>query len=610
MPDSPILEGLNEAQRRAVTAGTGPYLILAGPGSGKTRVLTHRIAYLVEEMAVPAYRIMAVTFTNKAAREMQHRAQRLLSRADGSTAYNGLLIGTFHSICARFLRIEHEHTPYTQDYAIFDTRDQLAAVKKAALGRGVDIKRFTPRSLLNAISDQKNELRTPEVYADRVDTYFDEIASRVYAGYQDILREANALDFDDLLMQTVFLFQRYPEVAEKYQGRLEHVLVDEFQDTNFAQYKLVQALAAPQNNVFAVGDADQSIYAFRGADYRNVLRFERDYADHTTVLLEQNYRSTQTILDAAMAIIDRNPNRTPKRLFTDRGAGEKIMLFEAYDEDEEAGFIVDQIVRFNEEAEYNPGECAVMYRTNAQSRALEGAFKRAGVPYRLIGATAFYQRAEIKDLLAYLRVIVNPSDAIGLERVINTPPRGIGNKTLETLSDWAGQLGLSLGAALLSLLAGAEGPFSPRARKALEQFAALLAGWQTLAAEGKSPLEVLDAVLDDIGFASYLNTGGRDDVDRWDNVMELREAAAEFNGQDLITFLTEVALVSDVDVRDDEVEAPSLMTLHSAKGLEFPVVFICGIAEGTLPHTRSVEADIWPATPRPCRRNVACCTWA
>ena len=302
------------------------------------------------------------------------------------------------------------------------------------------------------------------------------------------------MDFDDLLMQTVFLFQRYPEVAEKYQGRLEHVLVDEFQDTNFAQYKLVQALAAPQHNVFAVGDADQSIYAFRGADYRNVLRFERDYADHTTVLLEQNYRSTQTILDAAMAIIDRNPNRTPKRLFTDRGAGEKIALFEAYDEDEEARFIVDQIVRFNEEAEYNPGECAVMYRTNAQSRALEGAFKRAGVPYRLIGATAFYQRAEIKDLLAYLRVIVNPSDAIGLERVINTPPRGIGNKTLETLADWAGQLGLTLGAALLSLLAGAEGPFSPRARKSLEQFAALLAGWQTLVAEGKSPLEVLDAV--------------------------------------------------------------------------------------------------------------------
>ncbi len=592
MPESPILTGLNDAQRRAVAAGTGPYLILAGPGSGKTRVLTHRIAYLSEEMGVPAYRIMAVTFTNKAAREMQHRAQLLLSRSESPAAHSGLLIGTFHSICARFLRIEHAHTPYTQDYLIYDTRDQLAAVKKAALDAGVDIKRFTPRSLLNAISDQKNELRTPEVYADRVDTYFDEIASRVYARYQVILRDSNAMDFDDLLMQTVILFQRYPEVAEKYQTRLEHVLVDEFQDTNFAQYKLVQALAAPQNNLFAVGDPDQSIYAFRGADYRNVLRFERDYPDHTKVLLEQNYRSTQHILDAAMAIIDRNPNRTPKRLFTDRGAGEKIGLYEAYDENDEAGHIVETIVTLNERAEFNPGECAVMYRTNAQSRALEGAFQRAGIPYRLVGATAFYERAEIKDLLAYLRLILNPNDVISLERIINTPARGIGTKTVETLTEWAVSLGVSPGVALLSLLTGAEAPFTPRARKQLESFAGSLAAWQTLAVQKKTPLEILDAVIDDIGYASYLNTGGREDVDRWENVMELRAGAAEFEGQDLATYLTEVSLVSDVDTRDDDVDAPSLMTLHSAKGLEFPVVFICGIAEGTLPHMRSLEAEL------------------
>ena len=586
MPDSPILHGLNDAQRQAVAAGDGPHLILAGPGSGKTRVLTHRVAYLIHERGVRPYRIMAVTFTNKAAREMQHRIEALLGGA-----LSGLLIGTFHALCARFLRIEAEHTPYTQDYAIFDTRDQLAAVKQAALDLNLDIKRYTPRSLLNAISSAKNELLDPGAAARRAQTYFGEVAARVYQRYQEILLQANAMDFDDLLMQAVLLFQDHPAVAAKYQERLLHVLVDEFQDTNYAQYVLVRALAAPQDNLFAVGDPDQSIYAFRGADYRNVLRFSQDYPQARTILLEQNYRSTQNILDTAMAVIDRNPDRTPKRLFTRRGAGPRVTLYEAYDEEDEGRFIVGTIASLNERAEYNPGDCAIMYRTNAQSRVLEESFRRAGLPYRLIGATRFYDRREVRDLLAYLRLVHNPADTVSLERVINTPPRGIGNKTLESLREWAAAQGLVPGVALLSLRAGAEGPFSPRARKALADFADLLAGWQALAQEGRPPQDILDAVIEAVSYEGYLRDGTPEGEDRWENVLELRQAASDYAGQGLAAFLTEVALVSDVDTRDDDLDAPALMTLHSAKGLEFPVVFIAGLEEGMLPHIRSIEAD-------------------
>jgi DNA helicase-2/ATP-dependent DNA helicase PcrA len=593
MPDSPILHGLNDAQRSAVAAGEGPHLILAGPGSGKTRVLTHRVAYLMQEMGVHPYRIVAVTFTNKAAREMKGRIEAMhIQDADGHPIpLTGLTVGTFHAICARILRVEAEYTPYTQDYAIFDTRDQLNAIKRAALDLNINIKQYTPRSLLNAISAAKNELQTPEVFSDRVDTYFGEVASRVYFRYMDVLQESNALDFDDLLMQTVLMLQRYTEVADKYQQRFQHVLVDEFQDTNFAQYKLVQAFAWPQNNIYAVGDPDQSIYAFRGADYRNVLRFECDFPDHKAILLEQNYRSTQNILDAAMAIINRNPNRTPKALFTDRGAGERLTLYEAYDEEDEGQFVVGTIIKLNDDAQFNLSDCAIMYRTNAQSRALEESFRRAGVPYRLIGATRFYDRREIRDLIAYLRVIHNPDDAVNLDRVINTPPRGIGNKTQEVLREWAAQQKMSLGAALLHLYSGAEAPFSPRARKALEGFAEKLAGWRGMVQVGKPPLQILDAVIDDTVFGGYLRDGTPEGEDRWENVLELRESAADYNQQTLSDYLLEVSLVSDVDTRDDGVAAPSLMTLHSAKGLEYPVVFITGLEEGVLPHMRSLESD-------------------
>ncbi|MBN2471765.1 MAG: UvrD-helicase domain-containing protein, partial [Anaerolineae bacterium] len=587
MPESPLLQGLNDQQREAVSAGTGPHLILAGPGSGKTRVLTHRVAYLIREMDVTPYRIMAVTFTNKAAREMKGRIERML----GGYELDGLAIGTFHALCARILRVEADYTPYTRDYVIFDTRDQLSAVKQSAVEQNIDIKRFTPRGLLNAISTAKNDLLTPEVYSDRVDTYFGEIASRVYLRYQELLRESNALDFDDLLMQAVALFSRYTEVAEKYQHRFEHVLVDEFQDTNFAQYKLVQALALPQQNIFAVGDPDQSIYAFRGADYRNVVRFESTYSDARKILLEQNYRSTQNILDAAMAIINHNPNRTPKHLFTDRGPGEPLTLYEAYDEDDESRMIVNTIMELNEDGYHSPGECAVMYRTNAQSRSIENAFTRAGMPYRLVGATRFYDRREIRDLHAYLRVIHNPSDSVSLERVINLPARGIGNKTLQQLRDWAEAQRITPGMAVLALREGADSPFSPRARRALEEFADLIASWRAMVEAGKTPLQLIDAVIDDIAFAAYLRDGSNEGEERWENVLELREGAVAFNTVSLGDYLTEVALVSDVDTRDEGVDAPSLMTLHSAKGLEFPVVFLSGLEEGMLPHMRSLESD-------------------
>jgi DNA helicase-2/ATP-dependent DNA helicase PcrA len=588
---SPILDKLNDAQRQAVTAGNGPHLILAGPGSGKTRVLTHRAAYLIQEMGVHPYRIMAVTFTNKAAREMRDRIEQLLSEQK-TTAPGGLTIGTFHAICARFLRIEAAHTPYSQDYAIFDTGDQLDVVKQACNELNIDPKRFSPRSLLSAISRAKNELLTPEAFADRAGDYFSRQAAKVYARYQELLLASNAMDFDDLLMQAVILFTGKPEVLEKYQNRLAHILVDEFQDTNYAQYALVRLLAAPKNNIFAVGDPDQSIYAFRGADYRNVLRFEKDYPDLRKILLEQNYRSVQNVLDAAMAVIDRNPHRTPKRLFTERGPGEPLTLYEAYNEDEEARYVVQTIGALDEDGEYALSECAVMYRTNAQSRALEEAFVHANMPYRIFGATRFYDRREVKDVLAYLRLIHNPNDSISLRRAINTPPRGIGGKTVEALELWAGQSGVTPGVALLSLRTGAEGPFSPRAREALRRFADLLAAWRALVEAGKPPLDIIEAVLTDTAFEGYLRNSGPDGDDRWENVLQLRERAADFGDGSLADFLIDTALVSDVDIRDSDQPGPSLMTLHSAKGLEFPVVFIVGLEDGILPHSRSIEADM------------------
>jgi DNA helicase II / ATP-dependent DNA helicase PcrA len=581
-----ILSGLNPQQREAVTAGPGPTLILAGPGSGKTRVLTHRIAYLAGHLGVAPRNIMAVTFTNKAAREMKNRVEGLL---DGGL--RGLTIGTFHSICARFLRREAVHLPVTADFAIFDADDQLALAKQAVKELNLNDKQYSPARMLNKISAAKNELIGPDEYA--AGTYVAEIVKRVYVRYQQLLALNNALDFDDLLVSVVRLFNDNPEVLAKYQRAYEHILVDEFQDTNTAQYALLRQLAARHRNLYAVGDPDQSVYRWRGADYRNVRRFQEDYPDADTLLLEENYRSTQTILDAAMAVIDRHPGRTRKQLFTQRQGGVKLFAYEAYNEQEESQFVVDTIAELVRAGEAEPGDCAVMYRTNAQSRSVEEAFLRAGLPYRLVGAQRFYGRKEIRDVLAYLRLVHNPADSVSLLRVINTPPRGVGSKTLDLLLSLASREGLAPSDVLLDL--GEHGrrsrfadTFGGKAGAALAGFGQMLQHW-LLARSELSVAQLMDLVLDRVGYAEYINDGSEEGMERWGNVLELRGVAAENPDSSLTEFLEQVALVSDQDTLAEEGQTPTLMTLHAAKGLEFPVVFIVGLDEGVLPHQRSFD---------------------
>jgi DNA helicase-2/ATP-dependent DNA helicase PcrA len=588
-----LLSSLNPQQRQAVTTSPGPTLILAGPGSGKTKVLTHRIAYLVGSLGIAPHYILAVTFTNKAAREMRGRVEALLEASGG---LRGLTLGTFHSICARFLRREAEHLPVTADFVIFDEADQQALVKEVVRELNLDEKQYSPGKLLHRISAAKNELIGPEEYA--ANTYLAEVTQRVYARYQQLLAAHNALDFDDLLMSVVALFNQRPEVLAKYQRRYEHVLVDEFQDTNTAQYALLRQLAAVHHNLYAVGDPDQSVYRWRGADYRNVRRFQQDYPDVRTLLLEQNYRSTQTILDAAMGVIDKHPGRTRKELFTERLGGAEVFVHEAYNEQEEAQFVVDTILQLMTKGQAMPGECAVMYRTNAQSRAVEEAFLRAGLPYRLVGAQRFYGRKEIKDVLGYLRLIHNPADAISLLRVINVPPRGIGAKTLEQLQAAASAAGLTMVDLLRNM--GEKGSkslyatqFGNKAASVLAGFGKLLNYWALVRnrPEGMSVVQLMDEVLDRIRYRGYLDDGTEEGEERWANILELRGVASANPDVSLSEFLEQVALVSDQDTLGDPQasNAPTLLTLHAAKGLEFPIVFIVGLDEGVLPHQRSFD---------------------
>ena len=586
-----LLARLNPAQRDAVSASPGPLLVVAGPGSGKTRVLTHRIAYLIQEMRVSPWHIMAVTFTNKAAREMEHRIEALL---DGRP--QGLNMGTFHAICARLLRREVDNlTHYQRDFVIFDTADQLQVVKGALGELRLDDKKFPPAKMLNGISTAKNDLITPDIY--QATNYIGEVTRRVYEYYQLALQTNNAMDFDDLLMQAVLLFDERPDVLQKYQTRYEHILVDEFQDTNATQYRLLRQLAGAHNNLFAVGDSDQSIYKWRGADYRNVQNFYRDYPAARTIMLEQNYRSTQVILDAAMGVIRRNADHMPKKLFTERHGGAKIMVREAYNESDEAATVVSTIEDLMLQG-HNGNECAVMYRTNAQSRALEEAFVAAGLPYRLVGATQFYQRREIKDVIAYLRVVHNPRDAVSLGRILNVPTRGIGQTTQQQFYLWAAGQGLQPAEALVRLAtdADAQHPFTGRAYNALYTFGGQLANWIALS-ERVSVGDLLDAILRDVRYQVYLDDGTDEGVDRWENVMELRGVAGAASGAgldeglSLADFLQQVALVAETDNLDNAAQATTLLTLHAAKGLEFPVVFITGLEEGLLPHSRSLDNE-------------------
>lgn len=583
-----LLDKLNPQQREAVTTVDGPVLVLAGPGSGKTRVLTHRVAYLIREINIPAHHIVAVTFTNKAAGEMRERVEALLAdRTDG------LQIGTFHAICARMLRVEAGMgtLPYSRDYTIYDTDDQLSLIKRILSELNVDVKKFQPGRVLGAISSAKNELIPPDDYPYGRD-YFSEVVRRVYPAYQKRLIESNAMDFDDLLMQTVILLRGSEAAREKYQRRYEYVMVDEFQDTNTAQYQLVKLLGKPQDNVFVVGDEDQGIYAFRGADYRNVMQFKTDYPAARTILLEQNYRSTQIVLDTARAVIDRNRHRTPKALFTDREGGKRVTIFEAYSEADEGEFITTQIRRLMKTRGLRYRDFAIMYRTNAQSRPLEDAAVAAGLPYRLIGGVAFYKRKEIRDLIAYLKLINNPDDTVSFQRIVNTPGRGIGEKSVSAFSTWVQQRGAGLASALDAAANGEILPITGRAGKSIAEFSELIRDARSLTEEGDLTL-VFDEVIARTGYMIYLNESTTDSDDqireRQENVSALRGTISEKRDLSLNDFLAETSLASDTDALDPNADAVTLLTLHSAKGLEYPVVFITGVEEGLLPHSRSLS---------------------
>ncbi len=579
-----LLSGLNIEQQQAVTAGTGAVLVLAGPGSGKTRVLTHRIAYLISEMGVNPYHILAVTFTNKAAQEMQHRVESMLG---GKT--RGLMLGTFHAFCARLCRVEAEHLPVDSNFVIFDADDQVNLVKRAIKDLNVDEKRYRPQGVHAVISRAKNDLITADDFPTQ--DFYTKTVQHVYQRYQQLLLTSNAVDFDDLLLYTTRLFRDNPEVCQKHARRYEYVLVDEFQDTNIVQYELLKYLASFHENVFVVGDADQSIYRWRGADYRNEMRFRQDFPSAQVVILEQNYRSTQNILNLAMAVIDRNVNRTRKRLFTERGEGGKASFYMAADDMEEANYVIETIALLILNKQAKPGDFAVMYRTNAQSRVIEEAFVRAGLPYKVVGAQRFYGRREVKDMIAYLRTVHNPKDEVSLMRVINTPSRRIGTKGIEVLRTESQKMGVSFGEYLLGTdfsQASQINTFGAPAARALFSFQQMLIGWVQLA-QTTDPLQLLDRILEDTQYKNYIDDGTDEGTDRWENVMELRRLVTDNREAGLTAILEQIALVSDQDTLTAGDSVPTLLTMHAAKGLEFSSVFIVGLNDGTLPHSRSFD---------------------
>jgi DNA helicase-2/ATP-dependent DNA helicase PcrA len=583
-----ILAELNPAQKAAVEAINGPVLILAGPGSGKTRVITHRVAYLIRVVGVNPHRIMAVTFTNKAAREMEERLNKLVS---GSV--QDLTLGTFHAICARILRHEGKAIGIDSKFTIYDDDDQISLLKRSLLDLDLDPKQFAPRALQSVISNAKSQMLTPSDLHGR--SYFEEVTQRVYERYQQLLTASSALDFDDLLMKTVLLFRQDPEILAKYQARYQHIQVDEFQDTNLVQYELVKQLAGKYRNICVVGDPDQSIYSWRSADIRNILNFEKDFPDAKVVLLEQNYRSTQLILEAASHVISANKQRKPKDLWTENEKGLPPAVIETYTEEEEAQYVVNEIDNLIRSGEVKAGDCAVMYRTNAQSRVLEEAFIRYGMPYKLVAGTRFYERREVKDIIAYLRLIQNPYDTVSLLRVINVPQRGIGERSLDELTRWARSQGVNEYQALRlladSLESEADLPFSVRTVKVLAGFAVMI---ETLIEKTRelNLMALFDLVVEKSGYKQYL-VGLVDGEERWENVLELRGVAQDYkemkSGEGLTAFLEGVTLVSDVDILEEKLDTVTLITLHQAKGLEFPVVFIVGMEDGILPHFKSID---------------------
>ncbi|MFI9775883.1 DNA helicase PcrA [Streptomyces sp. NPDC051956] len=615
-----LLDGLNENQKAAVVHGGSPLLIVAGAGSGKTRVLTHRIAYLLGERGVHPGQILAITFTNKAAGEMKERVESLV----GPRA-NAMWVSTFHSACVRILRRESKKLGFTSSFSIYDAADSKRLMALVCRDLDLDPKKFPPKSFSAKISNLKNELIDEEDFAAQAADGFEKTLAQAYAMYQSRLREANALDFDDLIMTTVHLLRAFPDVAEHYRRRFRHVLVDEYQDTNHAQYALVRELVGsadsgrgedeppraddlPPAELCVVGDADQSIYAFRGATIRNILQFEEDYPDATTILLEQNYRSTQTILSAANAVIERNESRRPKNLWTNAGAGAQITGYVADTEHDEAQFVADEIDRLTDARDAKAGDVAIFYRTNAQSRVFEEIFIRVGLPYKVVGGVRFYERKEVRDVLAYLRVLANPEDSVPLRRILNVPKRGIGDRA-EAMIDALSQREKISFPQALRRVDEAYG-MAARSTNAVKRFNTLMEDLRTIVESGAGPATVLEAVLERTGYLAELQSStDPQDETRIENLQELAAVALEFEQESatadgaaegageasvgtLSEFLERVALVADSDQIPDEEDDGSgvitLMTLHTAKGLEFPVVFLTGMEDGVFPHMRSL----------------------
>lgn len=600
MPAGDLLDGLNGPQREAVVHGGSPLLVVAGAGSGKTRVLTHRIAYLLRERGVAPSEVLAITFTNKAAGEMKQRVADLV----GSSA-RAMWVSTFHSACVRILRAEATRLGFGTSFSIYDTQDSQRLMAMVCRDMDLDPKKFPPRTFNRAVSDLKNELIDPLAAAAAASGRQEQLVAEAYGHYQRRLAAANAMDFDDLISQTVTLLQSHPDVRAKYRAKFRHVLVDEYQDTNHAQYVLVRELVGGQADGIApaelcvVGDSDQSIYAFRGATIRNILQFEQDYPNARTIVLEQNYRSTQIILSAANAVIARNPDRPAKVLWTDVGAGEPIVGYAADSEHDEARFVADQVEALRAEG-VRPSQVAVFYRTNAASRVFEEVFIRRGLPYRVVGGVRFYERREVRDVLAYLRVLANPRDEVSLRRIINVPKRGIGDGAVAALEGEARQRGSGLWSAVAACADGSA-TLPGRAHSAVAQVGALLVALRSLVESDARPSEVIEAVLDQTGYLEMLRTSGDpQDESRIENLAELEAVAREFEeaaaAEDevpvLATWLEQVSLVADADeipADDPAGGVVTLMTLHTAKGLEFPVVFLTALEEGVFPHSRSMD---------------------
>ncbi len=581
-----LLSGLNPQQQKAVKTTDGPLLIMAGAGSGKTRVLTHRIAYLMVEKEVAPWNILAITFTNKAAREMKERIQALMGGAADE-----IWISTFHSMCVRILRRDIDRIGINRNFSILDTTDQQSVIKQILKDKNIDPKKFDYRSILATISSAKNELIDADEYEKTAGGYYEQVVADVYKEYQKRLLKNQSLDFDDLIMTTIHLFTRVPEVLEYYQRKFQYIHVDEYQDTNRAQYMLVKLLAARFKNLCVVGDSDQSIYRWRGADIGNILSFEKDYPNANVILLEQNYRSTKRILQAANAVIANNVNRKPKNLWTENSEGNKIVYYQADNEQGEAQFVAGKILELTKKGR-SLKDFAILYRTNAQSRVMEEVLLKSNIQYTIVGGIKFYDRKEIKDILAYLRLIANPDDDISLRRIINVPKRGIGSSSLDKIANFALMQDTSIFKALEDIdLIG----LSPKITKAVKEFRDLIKGYEQMQ-EYLSVTELVEEVLEKTGYMEMLKEEkSLEAQSRIENLEEFLSVTKNFeeNNEDksLVAFLTDLALVADIDSLDEEgtpQDAVTLMTLHSAKGLEFPVVFLLGLEEGVFPHSRSL----------------------